>query len=87
MGSDGRDGILVERLRAVRTGLNRRPAATREALMKVLFIGGTGLIIAWFDADPARRRVDAEMDADWDRLIDAYERGLANAVESFAKGA
>jgi nucleoside-diphosphate-sugar epimerase len=43
--------------------------------------------MAWFDADPARRKVDAEMDADWDRLIDAYERGLANAVESFAKGA
>ena len=43
--------------------------------------------VAWFDADPARRKVDAEMDADWDRLIDAYERGLANAVESFAKGA
>jgi nucleoside-diphosphate-sugar epimerase len=43
--------------------------------------------IAWFDADPARQKVDAEMDADWDRLIDAYERGLAAAVKTFAKGA
>jgi nucleoside-diphosphate-sugar epimerase len=43
--------------------------------------------IAWFDADPARQRVDAEMDADWDRLIAAYERGLADAVKTFAKEA
>jgi len=43
--------------------------------------------IAWFDADPARQKVDTEMDADWDRLIDAYERGLAAAVKTFAKGA
>jgi nucleoside-diphosphate-sugar epimerase len=43
--------------------------------------------MAWFDADPARQKVDAEMDADWDRLIDAYERGLAAAVKTFAKGA
>ncbi|MGD0121656.1 MAG: SDR family oxidoreductase [Candidatus Limnocylindrales bacterium] len=43
--------------------------------------------IAWFDADPARRKVDSEMDADWDRLIAAYERGLADAVKTFAKGA
>jgi nucleoside-diphosphate-sugar epimerase len=43
--------------------------------------------IAWFDADPARQRVDAEMDARWDRLIAAYEQGLTNAVTAFAKGA
>ncbi|HEX7612459.1 MAG TPA: hypothetical protein VF371_06755, partial [Candidatus Limnocylindrales bacterium] len=43
--------------------------------------------IAWFDADPARQRVDTEMDARWDRLIAAYERGLTNAVAAFAEGA
>jgi nucleoside-diphosphate-sugar epimerase len=42
--------------------------------------------IAWFDADPARQQVDAEMDARWDRLIAAYEQGLANAVAAFAEG-
>jgi hypothetical protein len=31
--------------------------------------------------------VDAEMDAGWDRLIAAYEQGLANAVTAFAGGA
>jgi hypothetical protein len=43
--------------------------------------------VAWFDADPARQQVDAEMDAGWDRLIDVYEQGLANAVAAFRGGA
>ena len=43
--------------------------------------------VAWFDADPARQLVDAEMDARWDRLIAVYEQGLANAVAAFADGA
>jgi len=41
--------------------------------------------VAWFDANPARQQVDAEMDARWDRLIAAYERGLANAVAEFGQ--
>jgi hypothetical protein len=40
--------------------------------------------VAWFDADASRREVDAQMDARWDRLIEAYERGLASAVARFA---
>ena len=40
--------------------------------------------VAWFDADPARQRVDAELDAKWDRLIAAYEQGLATAVAALA---
>jgi hypothetical protein len=40
--------------------------------------------VAWFDADASRREVDAQMDAQWDRLIEAYERGLASAVARFA---
>ncbi len=43
--------------------------------------------IAWFDADATRQKVDAEMDADWDRLIAAYQRGLADAIDKLAKGA
>jgi hypothetical protein len=42
--------------------------------------------VAWFDADPARQLIDAEMDARWDRLIAAYEGGLTNAVRAFADG-
>lgn len=40
--------------------------------------------IAWFDADPARRQIDVEMDARLDSLIAAYEQGLAGALKSFA---
>jgi nucleoside-diphosphate-sugar epimerase len=41
--------------------------------------------IAWYDADPARREVDTEMD-DWmDRMIAIYERGLANARAEFGQ--
>ncbi len=50
------------------------------------FAEGIGRTIAWFDADPARQLVDAAMDARWDRLIRAYEEGLADAVAAFAPG-
>ena len=47
------------------------------------FSEGIRQTIAWYDADPARREVDTEMD-DWmDRLIAAYEAGLANARSAF----
>jgi len=39
--------------------------------------------VAWFDADKDRQNVDTRMDAQLDRLISAYERGLANAVAEF----
>ncbi len=51
------------------------------------FAEGIRRTVAWFDADPARQQVDAAMDARWDRLVDAYERGLENAVAEFARGA
>jgi len=50
------------------------------------FAEGIRRTVAWFDADPARQQVDAEMDAKWDRLIAAYELGLANALKAFEPG-
>jgi nucleoside-diphosphate-sugar epimerase len=50
------------------------------------FSEGIRRTVAWFDADPARQLVDAAMDARWDRLVAAYEQGLANAVAAFAEG-
>lgn len=47
------------------------------------FAQGIRRTLAWFDADPARKQVDTEANATWDRLIDAYERGTAEAVRSF----
>jgi nucleoside-diphosphate-sugar epimerase len=40
------------------------------------FARGIEQTLAWFDADPARRQIDAAADQQWDRLIDAYEQGL-----------
>ena len=45
---------------------------------------GIARTIRWFDADPARRQVDHEAGASWDRLIGLYERGLDAAVRELA---
>jgi len=48
------------------------------------FRDGIARTIAWFDADPSRKLIDAEAAAEWDRLIAAYGRGLQSAVTEFA---
>ena len=47
----------------------------------VPFERGIRQTMAWFDADAARRQVDDEANARWDRLIEAYQRGLEQARE------
>jgi nucleoside-diphosphate-sugar epimerase len=49
------------------------------------FRTGVARSIAWFDADPARRQIDAEAEAAWDRLIESYERGLAETLKAFGR--
>ena len=49
----------------------------------VPFTEGIRRTLAWFDADPARRQVDEEANARWDRLIDAYQRGTREALRLF----
>jgi len=44
---------------------------------------GVRQTLAWFDADPARKLIDAEANATWDKLIDAYEAGTSEAVRRF----
>lgn len=39
--------------------------------------------IAWYDADPARRTVDATVNASFDKLITAYRAGLDEAKKHF----
>jgi nucleoside-diphosphate-sugar epimerase len=36
--------------------------------------------IAWFEADAARKQIDAEASTTWDKLIALYEKGLREAV-------
>jgi len=49
------------------------------------FRDGIKRTIAWFDANPARREIDQESNAKWDRLIAAYERGLEAARKEFGR--
>lgn len=44
---------------------------------------GIARTVAWYDADPRRKVVDAEACASWDRLIQAYSRGLDAALAAF----
>jgi len=46
----------------------------------VRFAEGVKRTVAWFDADPARRVIDEEADAAWERIIAGYEQGLAEAT-------
>jgi nucleoside-diphosphate-sugar epimerase len=46
---------------------------------------GIARTIAWFDADPARRQLDTEASAGWDRLIAVYERGLSAGLREFSQ--
>lgn len=49
----------------------------------VPFAEGIRRTLAWFDADPARRQIDAEANAGWDKLIAVYEQGAAAAARLF----
>jgi nucleoside-diphosphate-sugar epimerase len=57
-----------------------------EYVAKVPFTEGIRRTIAWFDADPRRRQIDEAADAVWDKLIDAYESGLEQALRRFRSG-
>jgi nucleoside-diphosphate-sugar epimerase len=43
----------------------------------VPFAEGIKRTIDWFDAEPARRVIDDEANAAWDKIIEGYEAGLA----------
>lgn len=48
------------------------------------FATGIRRTIAWFDADPARKQIDAATNERWDKLASAYETALAQARASFS---
>jgi hypothetical protein len=47
------------------------------------FDEGIRRTLAWFHADPSRQILDAAENAAWNKVIDAYEKGLNAAVQSF----
>ena len=56
--------------------------AVPEYRATVRFRDGIRQTLAWFDGDRHRQQVDEALDARWDRLIDGYERGLADTQRS-----
>ncbi len=53
-----------------------------EFCAKVPFAEGIKRTIDWFDADPRRKEIDEDANATWDKLIDAYESGLGEALSA-----
>ena len=49
----------------------------------VPFAQGIQQTIAWFDHDPTCQQIDEPANANWDKLIEAYETGLHQAVRKF----
>jgi len=43
---------------------------------EVSWAEGVRRSLQWFEADASRRTIDDEMNAKWDRIIEAYEKGL-----------
>ncbi len=48
------------------------------------FAEGIGQSLAWFNVDPSRKQIDHAVNATLDKLISAYEKGMSEAVRSFA---
>jgi nucleoside-diphosphate-sugar epimerase len=49
------------------------------------FAQGIQRTIDWFDADPARKVIDEDANAAWEKMIDAYEGGLEEALRRFSR--
>ena len=49
------------------------------------FAEGIRQTLAWFNADPARKQIDTARNAALDQVIDAYEKGMRDAIASFRK--
>jgi nucleoside-diphosphate-sugar epimerase len=47
------------------------------------FADGVRQTLAWFNADPARKQIDDQLNATMDKLVTAYEKGMSQAVSSF----
>jgi len=47
------------------------------------FTEGIRKSLAWFDADPSRKKIDQEMNARLDKLIAGYEKAMVEVVKNF----
>jgi nucleoside-diphosphate-sugar epimerase len=80
---DARGGLLGDKAASVVFDNTKIKRLVPDYCATVPFTQGIRRTIAWFDADPARRQVDDEANARWDKLIEAYERGTQEALRIF----
>jgi nucleoside-diphosphate-sugar epimerase len=52
----------------------------------ISFAEGIRRSLSWFNADPSRKQIDEAHNASIDKLTAAYEKGMNDAVRSFAPG-
>jgi nucleoside-diphosphate-sugar epimerase len=76
---DLRGGLLGDKARTAIFDNSKIKRFVPGYCATVPFARGIEASIAYFDADPARQQIDEQLDAQWDRLIAAYEQGLQAA--------
>jgi nucleoside-diphosphate-sugar epimerase len=77
---EARGGLFGDKAASVVFDNTKIKRFVPEYCATVPFTRGIRQTMAWFDADAARREVDEEANARWDRLIEAYECGMAEAL-------
>lgn len=78
-----RGGLLGDKTHSVVFDNSKIKRFVPDYCATTSFAQGIRRTLSWFDADPARKQVDHEANAAWDKLIDAYEKGLNEAVKIF----
>lgn len=73
------DGLLGDKMHSMIFDNSKIKRLVPDYVASIPFAHGIKEIMAWYDADPARQTVNAELDALMDRIIAAYEVGLNSA--------
>jgi nucleoside-diphosphate-sugar epimerase len=82
---EARGGLLGDKAVSVVFDNTKIKRFVPDYCATVPFTQGIRRTIAWFDADPARRQIDDEANARWDKLIESYERGAQEAAGCFGR--
>jgi len=82
---EARGGLLGDKAASVVFDNTKIKRFVPEYCATVPFTQGIRRTMAWFDAEPARRQIDGDADVRWDGLIEAYERGMLEAVRGFRR--
>jgi nucleoside-diphosphate-sugar epimerase len=80
---DALPGLLGDKAVSVVFDNSKIKRFVPEFRATVPFWQGIRETLEWFDADASRRLVDHAANATWDRLIEGYEKGLAQTISSF----